>query len=877
MNEEMQREVGLYPDYEVELVIKDANNSNQKQKEDIKELLKMNIDLLIVSPNEAEPLTGIVEDIYDMGIPVIVIDRKINSNKYTAYIGADNLAIGRAAGLYATSLLDHGGTILEITGLNGSTPAIERSMGFRQVVERNPSIVINKVIEGRWLRDRVRKKTDSLFTIDRSYNLVFAHNDRMAYGTYLSARKNHYKPFILGVDGLNIPNGGIDLVLNGTLDATFLYSTGGDKAIQLAMRILTGASYDKINTLNTTTIDHTNARIMKAQGEQIMEQNVKIDRQLEQMDNLAVVLKKRNTFLLLSIASILFLMIIVGLIFSFLRQKERVNKKLAAKNITIERQNDKIIHQRDHLVNVLKMAEEATELKLRYFTNISHEFRNMLNLITIPIEELAESIQGKKNLDKIHQVQRSTERLLRLSNEIQGFRKLDKQKYILHFRSGDLGLFIINIVDTLRIQAEKNNLTLDCDISNQIWADFDPDVIEKVMYNLLTNAIKYTQEGGKVRVKANMEKDNFFIHVEDNGRGISQQDLPYVFDRFFRSQNENESESESGSGIGLALSRELIQLHQGDLLVKSKPGEGSVFTIKMPRFHVKPSRKSEQKEDNISLHEKKIIPVDKDKTILIVEDMIEILSIIAKSVSKYYSVLTAENGKDGFELAKKTQPDLIVSDILMPVKDGIEMCREIKKNPNTFHIPVILLTALDSQEATIQGFDIGADDYMTKPFSESLLISRIQNLLESRKKLNDSFGKSMFISELIKHRDNNEQQFIQRCIEIINENIRDESFKLSNLAENLCVSRSFLYRKIKEITGLRAVDFMKKAKLQYASRLLMNEDLTIAEISWQSGFSDPKYFSKIFSQEFGKNPSVFRKISQEESNKYIGEKQMNTW
>jgi len=873
MNAEMLREASFYPQYDIELIIKDAQDNSDRQIQDIKALVLSGIDLLIVSPNEAEPLTAIIKQVYDQGIPVIIIDRKINTLKYNAYIGANNEVIGKEAGQFAAELLKGEGKILEITGLSGSTPSMGRSKGFQEVIKKYPNIKVYTV-EGQWHGPVAKNITDTLFYRLVDIDLIYAHNDRMAYGAYLSAKNHLMDSHIIGIDGLNTssPDGGIKMVLKGQIDGTFLYPTGGDKAIQLAIDILSGQPYERFNYLNTVRIDHTNARTLKLQGDQINEQQARIDQQRDRMGEMGFLINKQRTLLILTVSTVVLLLMLAGFIIYLLKQKSHTNRVLAAKSKTIEQQNRKISQKSDELGRMLKIAEEATEMKLKFFTNISHEFRTVLSLITLPVNDLIRSLDNGEVKEKLLTIQRSAERLVRLSSEILDFRKLEKHKYQLHSKKADIASFIAEIVEAFRPKALDKNQVLTANIPSHLKADFDPGVIEKVVFNILSNAIKYTPEGGEILVNVVLEKPKVIISVKDTGTGISQNQTSYIFDPFYRVSNSKATDQEetTGAGIGLALSKELIQLHGGNLMVRSNVNQGSTFFITIPQFLLQPKENLET--DNISqelIHlQEDLVTADKKKTILILEDNSELLSVLASMIDKYYTVETASNGKKGLAKAEKNLPDLIVTDIFMPVMDGIELCNHIKKNPHTFHIPVILLTAIDSQESTIKSFDIGADDYMTKPINENILISRINNLIASRDKLKNAFEKSLIGFE-INNKEKEDQDFINDCVKIIYDKISDESFHLNELAQMMHVSRSSLYRKIRDITGLKGVDFMKKVKLQYAAKLLLNKDLTISEMAWLSGFSDVKYFSKCFAKEFGHNPSYFKNIIL--SGKSVGE------
>jgi signal transduction histidine kinase/AraC-like DNA-binding protein len=858
MVEEMEREISFYRNYDIRFIVKDAHDDNNQQIKDIQALIQEGVDLLIVSPNEAQQLTSTVEEVFDKGIPVIVVDRKVNSSKYTAYIGADNLSIGNEAGYFATELLKGKGNILEITGLSGSTPAIERSKGFHEIINKYPDIHTTKIIEGAWLEEKTMKITDSLFYVFTDFDLVFAHNDFMAYATSISANQHNIKSYIIGVDGLNTPKGGVNMVLEGFIDGTVLYPTGGDRAIQIALDILTGKPYEKNTNLSTYRIDRTNARTIWLQGAQIRSQQQKIDNQVNQLDTLSVSLRRQNTFLLLTNIIIILLVTSVLTIFISLRNKNRSNKALDAMNKTIKMQNSLITKQRDDSMNLLIVAEEAKETKMRLLTDISHEFRSVVTLITNPINSLITSIRDETVIKKLEIIQRSSERLNRLAEEIIKFRKIDENKYQLKFYSSNIAKYILSIVETFHQQAELKNIKLVTEIPLEIYAEFDLEVVEKVMCNLLSNAFKYTNEYGTVTVSVKSEDSKICIKVSDTGRGIPENELPYLFNRFYNVSNSKRISENEGTGIGLALCKELIQLHNGQISVYSYENQGTSFFVTIPQFHLFIER--DQYAKSIKPIGVKLDPFqnhNKEKTVLVVEDNPDLLDVISDIIGKVYNVTTAFNGKEGLVQTKAQPPDIIVSDILMPVMDGMQMCMEIKKNPGTCHIPVILLTALDSQETTLKCFDIGADAYITKPFNEFLLLSQIKNLIDSRERLKLAYYPSVFEKDLFKTKDIRDKEFINKCVDIIYENIENEGFNLDNLGAKMNISRSSLYRRLREMSNLKPVDFIKKVRLNYAAKLLLTKNIPVNEIAWRSGFVDPKYFSKCFFQEFQCNPKNY--------------------
>jgi DNA-binding response OmpR family regulator/two-component sensor histidine kinase len=510
------------------------------------------------------------------------------------------------------------------------------------------------------------------------------------------------------------------------------------------------------------------------------------------------------------------------------------------------------------------LAEETKENKLRLFTDLSHEFRTAVTLIINPLEELLRTITDEKVKSSLKMVQKNASRLTNLSDSILRFRNLDENKYHPTYSGDNVAKFISDIVDGFSEKAKEKNILIKKEIPQYLFAEFDMAGIEKLMYNLLSNAIKYNKNDGTVTVSVSQDNLKIRIRVEDTGIGIPQNDLPHIFKRFFKAGNTKNLPDGDSMGVGLSMAKEYLQLTGGTISVSSFENVGSAFDVTIPQFNDKTSHiASEQVQGSETISspspESEITP-DKDKTILVIEDNKELLLVIADLLSRYFNVITATDGKEGLELATKKLPSLIVSDIMMPVMDGLQMCMQIKNNASTCHIPVILLTALDSQEFTIKGFEIGADAYITKPFNEALLLTHIKNLIETRKKIKDAYCPSSFFQNIFSTKDAADQEFIKKCLDIIYENAESETFGLDDLADKMIMSRSSLYRKIKDICNIRPVDFIKKARLNYSAKLLLSRNLHINEIAWRSGFSDPKYFSKCFLQEFGCYP---RKYSEE--------------
>ena len=857
MNDEIRRELSFYPDYDLNLLYRDAHYSTSNQKAQIKELLEHQVDLLIVSPNEAEPLTELIDSIYNLGIPVIIIDREINSSNFTAYVGAENIDIGREAGKYTAELLKGNGKVVEITGLRSSTPAMERSQGYYESLSKYPKIEILRTFEGKWVPSEVYILKDSLLPVLNTCDLVYVHNDPMAKAVKELTETLLNDPVILGIDGLNIVGGGVEMVLNDLIDATFWYPTGGDVAIQTAIKILTGEEFQKYNYLRTFRIDETNAETIFLQGHRITEQTEKIDKQREQIGELSGLIEKQNTFLFLTTIVITLLFLLAGLIAFFLYQKNRVNQQLNRKNKTIEHQNQTIVDQRDNLIQMAKVAEEATEMKIRFFTNISHEFRTALSLISHPAKKLTETNQDTTKSEDIETIWKNTERLLRLSDELLNFREIDKNKYQVEFVRNDLALFIKELIPNFELAARQKHIHIKNDFPLTLMADFDRRIIEKVLVNIVTNAIKYSAKDSNINIEVKEMEGTVLITVSDTGKGINKEELPFIFDRFYRVKQSTEGNKVSGTGIGLALSKELVQLHGGRINVNSSPEQGTQFIIKIPRYHHSVPEIEDHASDMPDIASLEPIVVNKDIKVLVVEDNIEIRKVIVEIIEKYFTVISAGDGNDGLCKVQDEHPDIVVSDILMPKMDGIELCRQVKSNPSTSATPIILLTAIDSDESKIKGFDIGADAYLTKPFNELLLLTRISGLIKSQQRFKDKLGVFSFLDHKI---ENNieEQEFIDNCLTVIYDYIDETNLTLDVIAEKVFVSRSTLNRRIKEITGRKPVDFLKKAKLNYAAQLLLKSSLNVNEVSWKSGFSDAKYFSRQFQQEFNCLPSKFK-------------------
>ena len=891
MLREMQIELAFYP--KLELIVKDARDNNRKQINDIEEFLKQDIDLLIVSPNESEPLTPVVEKVYNAGIPVIIVDRKITSDSFTAYVGGDNYEIGREAGEYAAKLLKGKGRILEITGLPGSSPTIERHRGFIESISKYPELEIIASRSGKWNWSNGKEVMENMLIENASFDLVFAHNDFMARGAFTAATEQNAekKFYFLGIDGLPGGEGGIQYVINGDLDATFLYPTGGGDAIDLAYRILNNMPYEKENELPTVVIDSTNAQTLKLQMEQVLSLQDKIESQKSILD--LQISKYQSQQLLLIITLILLgaIILLVVVIFRAFRNKKHANEKLAHQKQEIEKRNAEIIKQRDELIRMTEKVEEVTQTKLRFFTNISHEFRTPLTLIIGPLKNLLHSDQyseeTKKQFELMH---RNTLRLLRMINQLMDFRKLENEKMSLQAGSYDIVKFLKGIHESFEALANEKKIHFSLNHSDQeinVW--FDWDKMDKVIFNLLANAFKFTPNGGSITISVKMVKPviktthdkEVLIEIKDNGKGISPKHLQQIFDRFYQVEK---SQGFSGTGLGLTLSKGFIELHHGRIDVKSEVNKGTTFMLYLPtgNQHLSKDEMIEIEQSNASkLHEEitqneihynpeySDIPSQTDEVlgknekphILIVEDQADVREYVKQSLGNTYITSEAENGIKALQWIEEEEPDLIISDIMMPKMDGLEMMRKLKSDLKTCHIPIILLTAKASQEQKLEGLEEGADSYIPKPFNSRHLQIRVKKLLELRRKIRERYQNQIsFESIEDEHQISGmDRKFLDKISRIVEERVNKEELTVEELSKQIGLSRVHLYRKIKHLTGMSVSEFIRLVKLKMALPLLKNSGKSISEIAFEVGFSSPSYFTKSFKEQFGFSPTEYQK------------------
>lgn len=867
MNDEILREAMFYDGVSVE--IRSAGDDNVRQSEDVHYFMDKGVDLLIISANEAAPMTPIVEEAYSRGIPVILVDRKILSDKYTAYIGADNYEIGRAVGNYIASRLVGKGNVVELTGLSGSTPAMERHQGFMAAISHFPDIELVDKADAAWERVPAEAEMDSMLRRNPKIDAVYAHNDRIAPGAYQAAKKvgREKEMIFVGIDALPGKGNGLDMVLDSVLDATFIYPTNGDKVMQLAMNILEGKAYPRETVMNTAVVDRTNAHVMQLQTTHISE----LDRKIETLNGrISSYLSRVATQQVILYGSLLILLLVAGLllvVYKSLRSKNRLNKALSEQKRQVEEQRDQLEEQRDQLIQLSHQLEEATHAKLVFFTNISHDFRTPLTLVADPVEHLlADEALTDGQRKMLSLIQRNVNILLRLVNQILDFRKYENGKMEFTSVPLDIASSFESWSESFQETARKKHIRFSFDSMPN--ADYrtlaDAEKLERIYFNLMSNAFKFTPENGKITVRLSTwvkeEKPWIRFTVANSGSMISAEHIRSIFDRFYKIDMHH-----AGSGIGLALVKAFVELHGGTISVESDEKLGTLFTVDLPKKELEAFEEEampatlahtdstwmEEEADSEQLYD------SSKPTVLIIDDNADIRSYVQGLLDADYTVVEAADGSEGIKKAMRFVPDLIISDVMMPGMDGIECCRRLKNELQTCHIPVILLTACSLDEQRIQGYDGGADSYISKPFSSQLLLARVRNLIDSHRRLKQFFGDGQTLAK--EDVSDMDKDFVERFKALIEAKLSDSDLNVEDLGKEMGLSRVQLYRKIKSLTNYSPNELLRIARLKKAASLLASSDLNVAEVGYEVGFSSPSYFAKCYKEEFGESPTDFLK------------------
>ena len=517
-----------------------------------------------------------------------------------------------------------------------------------------------------------------------------------------------------------------------------------------------------------------------------------------------------------------------------------------------------------------QQLRKVDHLKSQFFANISHEFRTPITLVKGPLEKLAEKTRDKNSQKDLSIMRRNINRLQRLINQLLDLSALESGKLELKPVTQDVVRLVRFYVQSFESQAKLKGISLTfAGDTNELYAFIDKHKMEDIVYNLVSNAIKFTDKGGEVKVHVVMQHQTFEyadkwfeIRVSDTGIGIPEGRVEFIFDRFYQVDDSHTRQHE-GSGIGLALTKELVELHGGSITVNSVPGVGSVFTVRLPVGDVDPNAMKHDLPERVAPVEdvitesKNEIGTSGEPLVLIVEDNADLRAYIRDVMGESYRFNEAADGEAGFDLAKKTVPDLIISDVMMPKMDGYQLCGRIKTDELTSHIPVILLTARASKENKLEGLETGADDYLIKPFDPDELLSRVKNLIEQRRKLRERFAKRLIVEPKDISVTSADERFMQRALAVLEEHLSDSQFNAERFAEKVGTSRSSLYLKVHGLTGLSTTEFIRSMRLKRAASLIRKKSGSISEIVYQVGFNHLSYFSKCFKKQFGVTPSEF--------------------
>lgn len=874
LNEEL-RIAALYYN-NVDLRIKSAYDDVKLQTEQINSFVDEGVDLLIVAPGQVT-ISPAIDRAYEKGIPVIIFDRRTRSDKYTAYIGADNKNIGSSMAEYLAGVLTSGGRILELSGLSSSSPAIERRQGFDSVVATRSGLEIVAQAHADWTEQGAFRVMDSLLSKSHpEFDCLFAHNDRMAMGARRAAQKHGLDVNNIqfcGIDAMPQKGGGMRLVTDGTLFASYIYPTRGDEVMQLAMNILTKKDYKRENQLSSALVTRDNARVLLMQNDETARQQDHLTTLLSRVDQAASDFNTQRIYLLVLLVFVVLLIVACAFAIRAYVAKARINSRL----------HDSMRKQQA----MTEEMERMTQTQLQFFTNVSHELRTPLTLIAGPADQLLEdpSVRGQHR-SMVQMIQRNTRILIQLVGEILDFRKVQNNKATLRLNRFVLAKELSTWAEDFRAAAARRRITINVITSGAAGNDSsattdenlviaDRDKIEHVYFNLMSNALKYTPEGGCITTTVEHSDHHFTITVSDTGKGIDPKELPHLFERFYQAQG-----SIGGTGIGLSLVKAYVDMHHGTIEAQSEPGKGTSFVVTLPDtqpgYDPANDQKAAPRVEDKNLIDDNYVSVDIDANaaadritnaedfdserplVLIIDDNNGMRAYLRSILKDKYNVSEAADGKQGLEKACREIPKLVICDVMMPVMDGLEFTRQLKQNMATSHIPVILLTARSLSEQREEGYGTGADSYLTKPFSGSVLLARVDNLLRNRTMLRSLFSgdkKEEAAEEQLGSRD---QTFINRLRDSIRQNMGDSDFTVERLGEELGLSRVQLYRKVKALTGQTPVDLLKKARLERARLLVEKTDKSISEIAYEVGFTAPSYFNKCFKDEFGVSPGVLR-------------------
>lgn len=884
-NNEIGQEALFYNN--LNLVFKSVRDDSQQQIADIEQFIEDGVDLLIISPNESSALSPVVEKAYDAGIPVVLYDRKVDSDKYTAFIGGDNRQIGSIAGSYTLSIIDGRKRIALIRGTRGSTADTERYEGYVSVLDQQKISGAAIAVEAyaNFTREDARKAMGEILSKTREedpYDLVFAFNDEMAAGVYDAyVEAGMKKPFIMGIDALLAADGTgtIPYILDGMIDASFIYPTGGNAVISLAHRILMGEPFERENILSTEMVNRTNVRVYQTQVNQLAEKQRRAEELNSRIQAYNQRYERQQQMMYIILAFSMILGMVLILLAFTMRTRNRLVIRLNEQNAQILKQVESLEAQKKQLIDLSEQLEETTQAKLNFFTNISHEFKTPLSLISGPIDDLIANKQMPANAEvPLDILKRNSSKLTRLITELLDFRTLESGNLAVNYSMGNLDTFLREILKMFADVIRRRNLHFEYEVDDSGYEiPFDPIKMEKVFTNLLSNAFNHVDKEGTIRIRLSSTPiesgRDINLSVFNSGSYIPPENIEKIFQRFYTLDAE-----QKGTGIGLALVTSLVDALGGVIQVDSEQATGTTFTVKIPlekdlltdaRFNTKTYVPEFAKLKLATMGEEDVASGILDEmareegkpTVLVIEDNVDMRYYIRTILSSDYHVLLAKDGNIGTSKAFKLLPDIVLCDIMMPDMDGYEVCRQLKGNPSTKDIPIILLTACSLDEQRARGYESGAEAFMQKPFNVTTLKVRMRQLLQRKEQISSEIQGDWLIGRKAGTLSSAAATMLNRFREYVEEHIM-ENISLDEIAQHLGYSKSKLYRELKDVTEYSPIDLVNLVRLHKAVDLMTREQQNITEAAFNTGFSSPSYFSRTFLKYYYMRPKDYIKGKQ---------------
>lgn len=859
--------IGTYSYNNIDLNVKYADGDARRQSEQIEQMIRAGIDLLIVAPEQIGDLSCAIEKAMGKGIPVVVFGRRPGDIPCTAFVVADYYDAGYSMGEYICRMLNRKGNVVELKGVASSPSAIERHKGFNDAISKYEDIHLLASEQGDWSVKSGEKAMERMSKMLEDVDVVFGANDNVAYGAYRQVTRMGIKKHIsfCGMDGLSDPNGGMTLVRDQILAASCINPTHGVEVMQLAVDILEGRKYNRENYQVSALVTKDNAAVLLMQQEELQKQIKNLDTLQEKRKSALNNINTLNFYLV--IMGLLMVMLVLFVILSLVGyfNKVKLNRKLRESNVRQQQLTTEI--------------QDLTKKQLQFFTNVSHELRTPLTLISAPVEQLYVDEQLPERYKKTIQIiRRNVNVLVQQINEILDFRRIQNNKAKLQLNRFNLADNLKEWALNFMAVADSKSIVIEFDLEDAGDGEIiaDRDKIAHIFFNLMSNALKYTPSGGKILT--HLEKwddegrDSYRLSIEDTGKGMTKETVEHIFERFYQAYGEN-----GGTGIGLHLTKSYVDMHDGKVTVESEVGKGSNFIIILPTRHELQEESTENnKVIKYEVHAEQYIDKNVDitenmesivststssedkKIALVVDDNNDMRDYLKTMLADKFDVVEACDGASGLTKAKKNIPSIIISDIMMPVMDGLELCQQLKESPITSHIPVILLTAKNVDGSKAEGYQRGADSYITKPFTPEMLMMRIDNLLESRERLQKYFTDNMGETKNIVPVKEQEQPFVKQLRSIIQRRMKEPELSVEDLSEEMHLSRVQLYRKVKALTGCTPVEIIKKSRMNHAKLLLETTDKTVSEVLFEVGFTNSSYFAKCYKEEFGKTPSKER-------------------